>query len=188
MAKQNKTTTIDGVEVEYTILHRTSNDFELEITSPFQNITGGLHIMNLARRHCSFDGEYGDERILQVINNVYGLGRFIAENITYLKEQAVLLDQNVEALTTGSITEGEFKEIRRKSRRQLRKGEISERYHQRILRWWKGELDRVSLERELYYIDPFFEKNFPIIVPHGTREQVLEILRNETRFQEDSHE
>ncbi len=176
---EKKVAIIDGVEVEYTILHRCSNDFELQITKPFQNITGGLYIPNFARAHHSFKGEYGDKRILDVLNNVYGLGSYLAENLTRLTQQVHLLDQQLDALAAQSISEDELMEIRRKLRRRLKKGEISSRYQQKVLRWWRRDLERIWLEGENNYIDPFFEKNFPMLVPYETKKQVLKILRNQ---------
>jgi len=181
-----KITTINGIEVEYKVLHHFSNDFEIEITKPFQNITGGLHIPYFSRAYHNFDGDHGEECILSVLNNIYELGSHISENITCLKEQVHLLDQNIKKVSANSITEDEFKEISRKSRKMLRKNEISNSYHQKILRWWKKELDRVWLETEFHYIDPFFEENFPMCVPNDTRKQVLKILRGEISFKDEN--
>jgi hypothetical protein len=144
--------------------------------------------MNLARGHTSFDGEYGNKRILRVVHTVYGIGRYLTENFSRLQKQVQQLDRSLERLTAGSVTEEDFRKIRRKSRCQLRKGAISERYHQKIFRWWRQELDRLFLEKELYYIDPFFEKNFPMIVPFETRKEVLGILRNKAALEGESHE
>ena len=180
---ENKSATIDGIEVEYKVLHRVSNDFEIEITKPFQNISGGLHIPYFARAHHSFDGKSGDEQILYVLNNVYGLSSYIAENRIRLKKQVRLLDRRLEKLSAHSISGDEFMAIRRKSRRLLRKGEISDKYHQMILRWWKKQMDWLWLETELHYIDPFFKNNFPMTVPHDTRKQVLKVLRSEISLQ-----
>jgi len=185
---EKKIATIDGVAVEYKILHRVSNDFEIEITKPFQHITGGLHIPYFSRAYHSVEGKHGDEQIVHVLNNVYGLGSYLAENITHLKEQVGLLDRELEKLSANNISEKEFKQIRRKARRLLRNGEITDKYYQKILRWWKRELDKVWQETQLHYLDPFFENNFPMLVPHETRKQVLQILRDENSLQEGNDE
>ena len=178
MSKEIVKTTIDGVEVECEILHRSAGDFGIEIIKPFQNITCGLHIPYFSRSRCSFIGESGDMRIVETLHNIYGFGQYIKENMTHLREKVRELDIIIETLSATKITEKEFKEVRIKLRRLLRNGEISNRYYQKVLRWWQVEMNSLWLEIDLYHIDPFFEENFPEIVPIGTREEILDILRS----------
>lgn len=171
-------TEIDGVEVEAKVCHRSSRDFQIEITKPYQSIQGGLHIPHFSGGRFSFDGEYGDQRILHELNRLYGLGSYLADNMDVLREKVRDLDKEIARVSAGKITKDEFKEIRRKLRRQLKRGEITNRYHQKVLRWWKNELNSLDMHIFLNLEDPFFENNFPMVVPCGTRKQVLKILRD----------
>ena len=178
MSRDIVKTTIDHVEVECEILHRSAGDLEIKIIKPFQNITGGIHIPYFSRDHYSFMGGYGDTRITETLHEIYGLGQYIQENMTYLREKTHELDTIIETLSANKITQKEFKEIRIKSRRLLKSGKISDRYHQKVLRWWQAELNALWLEIDIDHIDPFFEENFPETVRMGAREKILDILRN----------
>jgi hypothetical protein len=132
MANKIVKTEIDGTEVECRVCHRSSRDFEIEITRPFQGLQGGLHIPYFSASKQSFDGKHGDERILQELNHLYGLGSFIAENKESLKEKFRVVDQQINDVSRGKITEEEFRTIRLKLRSLLKRGEITSQYQQKV--------------------------------------------------------
>ena len=65
---------INNNEVEGVVTHRSQFDFFVTITKPFQNISGGAHIPFFARRY-TFDGAYGDGRILETLRGLYQRGK-----------------------------------------------------------------------------------------------------------------
>jgi hypothetical protein len=172
-------TIIDGIEVEGEVLHRDSGDFTVVITKPFQNIKGGLHIPYFSRPYHSFDGAYGDNSLLDALSGIYEIGTYLFENINSLKGKVCELDRKIERLSENKITETEYKNIRIKLRRVLKDGEISHKYYQKILKWWRAE--RESLRVKIWLqTDIFFQDNFPMIVPVSNRDGILKIIRSET--------
>jgi len=65
-------TVVDGVEIEG-VVTRSRFDFFLTMTEPFKGLVGGSHIPMFARRY-DFDGELGDQRILEVLRDIYEQG------------------------------------------------------------------------------------------------------------------
>ena len=66
-------TVLDGVEVEGVVSRHSNYDFTVTMTKPFKGLTGGSHIPCFARRY-DFDGEYGDQRISEVLKGLYDGG------------------------------------------------------------------------------------------------------------------
>jgi hypothetical protein len=52
---------IDDIEVEGILTHRPSSDIGIRIEKPYQNISGGCHILWFARPFGFFDGDDGDQ-------------------------------------------------------------------------------------------------------------------------------
>ena len=67
-------TLIEGVEVEAVVV-RSKFAFTVKVTSPFKGKESfGPHIPFFLRPFHSFDGEYGDQRILEVLRSLYEQG------------------------------------------------------------------------------------------------------------------
>ena len=146
-----------------------------------------MHIPYFSACKQSFDGKYGDECILQELKNLYGIGSYIADNMESLKEKFRVVDQQINNVSRGKITEEELRTIRLKLRSLLKRGEITIQYQQKVLRWWKSEMEALRIHIELHILDPFFKNNFPMLVPYNTQKQVLDILRNDRKLLGENH-
>jgi hypothetical protein len=72
-------TTIDGTVVEGRVTG-SSFDITVTITKPYTNLERGWHIPYFALGHRTFDGEYGDMRALETLENLYYLGVYLQQH------------------------------------------------------------------------------------------------------------
>lgn len=166
---------IDGVEVEGLISFRTDYCFNVQITKPFQNISGGCDISYFARGHRTYKGEYGKQRILEELKELYILGKFLFKNKKKLQEKTGQLNINISQLSAGMIDDKQYKIHRIALRKRLRSGEIYNKKYQKLLIPIRKESEQ--LEQNIWQLtDTFFEENFPMIVPIGMRDEVLAII------------
>ena len=84
----------DNKEILGKVTHRCASDIAIEIISPYQNLTGKLHIPYFSRPYNSFDGEYGDETARRLLNNIYEIGLHLEKNIATLKHG--LIERNIQ--------------------------------------------------------------------------------------------
>jgi hypothetical protein len=66
-------TTIDGTNIEGQVTG-SSFDITVIITKPYVSLSQGSHIMIQVRGLRSFDGEYGEFRALETLENLYRVG------------------------------------------------------------------------------------------------------------------
>lgn len=170
---------VDGIRIEGAILHRSRADIVVRIVSPYQGVTTGLHIpyFGLANPSNDFRGLYGDRTAAQLLDDLYHICAHVEENKEVLKIRVAEMDEAIESLDHGQfLPESAFREIRRDLRSQLRGGRIDSKvYQQRLGQARKRMRER---EREIWRLEEaFFKVNFPMIVPVGTRDEVLAMLR-----------
>lgn len=73
-------TQMNGIAVEG-VMKGCSWDIDVEIAEPFSNLTTGSHIPVFARAlPRSFDGEYGEIRVRQMLAQLYLIGEHIRQN------------------------------------------------------------------------------------------------------------
>ena len=89
--------TVDGQAVEG-LMTGNSYDIDIEVTKPFQNLITGSHIMIQARGHRSFDGQYGDMRALETLENLYHLGVYLKKHEDVLREAVRPFQQRISDL------------------------------------------------------------------------------------------
>lgn len=170
---------VDGTQVEGAILHRSRADIVVRIVSPYQGVTTGLHIpyFGLANPANDFRGPHGDRTAVRLLDDLYRICAHVENNKEVLKTQAAEMDRAIENLDCDRfLPESAFREIRRELRSQLRGGHIDSNSYQRRLSQAKKRLR--EREREIWRLEEdFFKVNFPMIVPVGTRDEVLAILR-----------
>ena len=64
---------VGGTEVEGVVTFSSLYDIDLVMTKPFPGLKGELHIPFFARRY-SFEGEYGERRIREILLELYEQG------------------------------------------------------------------------------------------------------------------
>jgi len=171
---------IDDIEVEGIVSHRCSCDFTIKIIKPFQNISRGSHIPCFSRAHMTFDGDYGDKIILETLRCLYTLGKYLTKEMNNLKEKLNYFTDIIAKLSLEMATKDKFKIKRIELRKRLRNSEIDNKEYQKLLTPFRKESEQLEIKIFLQ-MDSFFEKNFPMIVPIGTREEVIDIIKGKKR-------
>jgi len=78
---------VDGVEVIGEISHRSEADIAVKITSPYQELSSGLHIPYFSRPLNSFLTDYGDRTAENLLKHLYELGLYMDENRKFIQMQ-----------------------------------------------------------------------------------------------------
>jgi hypothetical protein len=171
---------VEGVTVEGEVIHRSHRDIALGIVSPYQGLTTGRHIPAFARISQEHDycGPYGDETAAALLKELYQLGRFVEENKALLRSRVAEMDAAIERLDQERLLpENEFHEVRRDLRTQLCNGSLDSKVYQQCLVQARKKVK--ARQREIWHLEEdFFKTHFPMIVPVGTRDEVLTILRS----------
>ena len=171
---------VKGVTVEGEVVHRSHRDIALRIVSPYHGLTTGRHVPALAgiRQEHGYRGLRGDQTVASLLTDLYQLGKFVEENKGVLSSRAAQTDAAIERLDPEQfLTEGAFQEVHRDLRTQLRNGTLDNKTYQQRLVQARRKVE--ARQREIWHLEEkFFKANFPMIVPVGTREEVLAILRS----------
>ncbi len=187
---QEISVTVDGVEVRGVITHRSASDIDVSITSPYRNISGGLHIMYLASAVFSFEGQYGDERAEDTLRSIYRIGRFVEQELPGLRERYAAVMAEIDRLNISDVRESQWKR-RLELRALLRRGEIDARSYQKELAGIRKVM-RSCEDQADGLIRQFFDENFPMIVPGapcwGTAGDVRAILEGRAGLLADTGE
>jgi hypothetical protein len=171
---------VEGARIEGRVVHRSQRDILISIVFPYRGLTTGLHIAAFAPvppEH-DFSGRHGDETSAGLLTGLYRLGKFIDENKESLRKKAAEMDSAIERLAPEQfLPHDHIQEIGRDLRKQLRQGLLDNKcYQQRLVQARKKVKARQS---EIWHLEErFFTANFPMIVPVGTREEVLALLRS----------
>ena len=170
---------VDGIRIEGAILHRSRADIVVRIVSPYQGVTTGLHIpyFALADPARDYRGPHGNRTAARLLDDLYRLCTHIEKNKERLKTRVAQMDIAIANLDRERfLAEDAFRGIRRDLRTQLRRGQIDNKvYQQRHVEAKKRTRER---HRETHRLEQdFFEANFPMVVPVGTRDEVLALLR-----------
>jgi hypothetical protein len=166
---------IDDIEVEGIVTHRSSGDYGVIIIKPFCNLSGGCHIPYFARGLYNYEGEYGDASIKATLKELYTMGKFLDREMKNLKEEIKYYNDSVTKLTSEMMGEQEFNIKRIALKKRLKDGEISSKEYQKAftpLRKEYEELDSKIHEQRRSFV----EKNFPMTIPIGTDEHVIDII------------
>ena len=157
-------TAVDGINVRGEILHRSSRDFDIKITSPFKNLTGGSHIPYFAVSHHTFNGEYGDKAITDTLQFLYDLGKYLESHSGNFKKALRHLRHDIEKVSAELITEQEFRKIRTILRKIMSNGGIDNKVYQNIL--GAASKEREELNSRISSLKhSFFDDNFPMTIP-----------------------
>ncbi len=167
--------TINGQEVEGEITYRCASDITVKITKPYQDVSRGLHIPYFARPYASFDSDFGNKTAKDLLECIYHLCIFIFENLDALTEEYLQIKKQIRYLEAKSISELTFKSKRLHFRKLLRSGNIDNKEYQKQLTPIRKEYEKFELKKSLIW-RRFFEEQFPMVVPIGTKNEVLKIL------------
>ena len=171
---------VEGVTVEGEVIHRSRRDIALRIVSPYQGLTAGQHIPAIAPipLEYNYQGPLGDETAASLLKGLYRLGRLVEENKALLKSRAAEMDAAIDRLDQERFSpESAFREIRHDLRTRLRNGSLDNKVYQQLLVQARKKVE--ARQREIWHLEEdFFKTNFPMIVPVGTRDDVLAILRS----------
>ena len=177
---ENIVVNAEGVTVEGEVIHRSRRDIALHIVSPYQGLTTGRHIPAFARIPQEYDycGPHGDETAAALLKELYQLGRFVEENKARLRSRVAEMDAAIERLDQEQFSpENKFREVRRDLRTQLRNGSLGNKVYQQRLVQTRTKVK--ARQREIWHLEEdFFKTNFAMIVPVGTCDEVLAILRS----------
>jgi hypothetical protein len=173
---------IDGITVRGEILYRSSRDFDIKIISPFKNLSGGCHIPVFAALHHTFNSEYGDEAIADELHFLYDLGKILKSESENLNRALKQLRQDIEKISAEMVTEKEFRKIRLLLRKQVKNGDIDNKQYQELTGPLRKETEKLELQISLLK-DSFFEDNFPMIIPVGVRDEIIDILAKEKNIE-----
>ena len=176
---------VDNVEVEGKIINRTQCNIAIKIIKPFQNLSSGSHIPYFGMRpgH-TFDGEYGDETAAGILEGLYYFGKYLDDNLEDLKEKVKILNNDIANLSKEQLTEDEFKQKKKELKKRLRNGDIDNLAYQRALAPLRKEAEKLRLDLFLK-TDSFFEENFSMIVPCGTKDEFLDIINGKKNLKVD---
>ena len=171
---------VEGVTVEGEVTHRSNRDIALRIASPYQGLTTGRHIAAFARipPERDYRGPHGDETVASLLSELYRLGKFVEKNERPLRSRVAEMDAAIERLDRERfLPKSGFQEVRRDLRTRLRNGSLDSKVYQRLLVQARRKVE--ARQREVRHLEEdFFKTNFPMIVPVGTRDEVLAILRS----------
>jgi len=167
---------IDNTEIEGIVSHCCSCDFTIKIIKPFQNISSGSHIPYFARGHMTFESEYGDKSILQTLQYLYILGKYLDKEMNNLKEKLNYFNDIIAKFSSEMINKDEYKIKRIELRKRLRDGKIKNTEYQKLLTPFRKESEQLEL-KIWEQMDSFFEENFSMVVPIDTREEVMDIIK-----------
>jgi len=172
--------TIDRQKIEGEITHRSASDITVLITKPYKDVSRGLHIPYFARCHHSFDTEPVDETAKDLLKSIYYLCKYISDNFDSLIAQYLQIKKTLELLEVENISEKVFKSKRIELRKLLRSKQIDNVQYQKRLIAIRKEYEQLETRKSLIWSE-FFEEYFPMIVPVGTRDDVLRVLGNNIR-------
>ena len=88
--KQEVSIKVDGIEVVGEIFYRSEGDIGIRITNPYQGLTNGCHIPYFSRPFHSFQTEYGDKMAENLLKYLYELGKYMEENLKFIRLQLAL--------------------------------------------------------------------------------------------------
>jgi hypothetical protein len=170
---------VEGMSVEGEVTHRSPRDIAVLILSPYRGLTAGRHVAAFVPLppERDFCGPHGDEIIVELLEGLYRLGRFVEGHGESLRAKAAELDVATERLDPERfLTESSFRQVRRDLRARLRDGSLDGRTYQERL--GKARKKVKARQQEIHRLqEGFFGSCFPMVVPVGTREEVLAVLR-----------
>ena len=79
-----------GIKIQGEITHRSESDITVKIISPYEGLSGSLHIPYFSRPLNSFETDYGDITAEQLLDKLYDLGRYMDKNSNFLQLQIAL--------------------------------------------------------------------------------------------------
>jgi len=164
---------IDGIYVEGTIL-RSTGEISVQITQPYQHISDGSHIPCFARGHISFDGERGDKVAKSLLKGLYSIGCYLDSEMSSIRRELDETKDHISQLPLKFNNE-QFTEEKRKLKKSFKLGEFDSKAYQQQLKLLKKRLEEYN-QTVSEMMDSFFKKSFPMCIPYGTTEQVLDII------------
>ncbi len=84
---------MDGTEVKGKFISRTSRDIEVEITSPYKNLSTGLHIPSFRANKRYYNGKYGEIRAKDSLRELYGIGKDIEKILSIMIQTYLSIDK-----------------------------------------------------------------------------------------------
>jgi hypothetical protein len=155
---------VEGVEVEGAILHRTSRDIVVGITSPYQGLQGSSHIPYFMTT-ASFSGPFGDMRAQTLLADLYLCGRFLVQNLESLRKRWAELQTQLRERAE-RYTHEDFLRDRREIRSKFRAGETTQKEYDRALKQLKLRESK-SWQTRHSAVQSFFLLNWPEEVPRN---------------------
>lgn len=165
---------VEETEVEGEIVHRSAGDITVKIVKPYQNLSTGLHIPYFGRPYRSFDGDYGDAVAESLLNDLYHIGRHLELEMEKLREKLWQAKDKISHLQL-SFRNEEFKGKKSELKKLLKEGKLGKKAYQEELKSLRKKLEEFNW-RVHAIMDSFFDENFPMCIPHGTRGEVLEAI------------
>ncbi len=166
-------TRVDGVEVEGRI-QKSGGNLDVIITKPFHWLSKGSHITALARGRSSLAGKYGDARAKGILRDLYQLGCFLRDNMEMLQGEWHRGHERMKK-RAHELRIPDSYDDKAALRKRLKSGEIDNETYERLFAALQKKKE--DFFQEFRMVDEnLFEKQFPMVVPHGTRDRVLEIL------------
>ena len=170
------TMVIDRTNVKGEIIHRSSYSITIKILEPYEEFTSGLNITRYARASRSYNGEYGDEACVYILEDLYKSSKFFYKNIDNLRLKLEDTERSIEEKAQNLMTNIKFREKRSELKKRLKSGEIDSKTYQKNLSILK-KLNRQCKEIQDGLIDKFFKSNFTFATRYDFRDQAINILK-----------
>lgn len=171
---------VGGVDVRGVITHRSGSDIDVRITSPFRNISMGLHLMYQAMAVCSYSGEYGDATAGRLLRNIYDLGLFLEKELPRLQEQYTGVRAEIERSVSNDVLDDLCKR-RLELRNSLKRGQLDGRSYQKELVSYRKALRELETLR-CALLRSFLDSCFPMVIPWDTAHEVIAILEGRSEL------
>ena len=128
------TCSINSVSVSGEITFRSASGLTVAITAPYTGFSRSLHIPTFARRVHNFIGEYGDERALDLLEELYRGLHFIYSNKTHVEKKYHQLLPSLRLAEQAVIAPKQFITIKQQLKKAFKTGDMSQAEYQRCLR------------------------------------------------------
>ena len=151
--------TVDGVSVKGICMGRSERYVDIEIVQPYQGVSHSCQIPLFAvGRIFNFSGERGDEKMRDLLKELYQDCIAIAKNIDKIKTPFFQTQKEVRNIQNYITNELRLEQTKKELKEALKKGEIDNKTHQEQVGTLKKKVEEETLKIYCLWQD-FLKKN-----------------------------